>query len=1258
MQQDEHDQELCRKALHWIGISYEYLDPLALCEAISIPDDEDMVDKELLVDPEWVSRSCSSLIRLAGQPSNHPHFQLAHFTVKEYLRSIRAQSKRSAFRFSEDEAVRDLTKTSLRLLTFQEFERPPMVASSEIQRMELRNEQHPFYVFAAVHMFNPGILDVLHLCLEEDTMMRYARELFSPEKRGIFISWLLQVIWNWTGATFDQDDFSDIVGLVIAPEFSTLHIAAILALPSVCKHLIDTEKVDLNICSQRGTPLHALLAGAAILHPRLSEYKSENHHRWRISSNPRVYDQLQQCLETFIQHGADTSIRWNTASVFQMAINNSVRTVHKQSWIEPLIVPSTIIHEDCILHFKAELAAGSIDRSILDAIVALSSEPEVSYGWTRLASLIKTRRMEETDYGECDVPLGLQGSLSDEDFIDGLRISLDQKLTDTLRIFVRDSRFRPDIYIPCGNSTSMPILHFAIGSRGLSSVELLLEAGCNPSVVHESYGYTSLHACAFMDTDDGAITTLLLKSGVVDSARDNDGKTCWHCAAEKGNITVLKVLLDLGCDTKQSLATTSNAGRTPLASAILGKEVESALVLLDHCSTDSNAFQSDQSLLDQAAAIGSTDLFQRLHDKLEQAGATRELQGAKPLDHINMVCSPKLLDYLLDSWPAGSINDSHVLEGYLLDANSGFFKDPAMYPPRDDMAHIIRRLLPSIDIGDDVEGTTPQQFWNTFCEEVVPYLTKTCDHQESQCRTDLIIMIFEILIEVGVLSSFERNAHIPSYRTYFRSLVGRNHLQCSWITSSAQKILAATSLQVDLANEAVAGELLLCALQQSNIDLVRQLLDRGVDVHAAHGLLSPVEQACYGSYLPSFHSVIENSDKTRINGAGSQGKTWLHWVVSGTVPGYLAKIEKLLDLGANIDSEVEDSHGDTALTLASRTHRQDIVALLVAKGANSLHRARDGWTIVHAAAATGDLRYIHALISQEIPSSFWLATCEASLINRNGRPHITQKTTAIHLAARDGRSGILRYMSRNRVPFDVDAVTGHPRLRPLHVACLSGHLDVVEFLISSKVNVNVRDADGQLPIDYARRDGRLEIFKCLIKAGSEVPLRHLSASIQRLMSRESEYILDSDSEGISQFNFERAIVRGDINYCKELVGRGQSVNAKLLTTPYTPLVCAMVEGQIEIVDWLVSIGIEVTNPDSEALHPSLRCIASLATHYISSPQTLATVLTLALEQNANWYGSILSPLHVAILDNTAGRLKIILKHIRENNHAYRYDSAS
>lgn len=209
----------------------------------------------------------------------------------------------------------------------------------------------------------------------------------------------------------------------------------------------------------------------------------------------------------------------------------------------------------------------------------------------------------------------------------------------------------------------------------------------------------------------------------------------------------------------------------------------------------------------------------------------------------------------------------------------------------------------------------------------------------------------------------------------------------------------------------MAIELLSQAVFSSSVELVRELLDRGVDVDAAHGRLSPLEEACHSSYLAVFHLVIRHSDAAFINRTGSRGKTLLHWVVSGSASGCAEKIEELLRLGANVDSETDDPSVDTALTLASRACMQDIVELLVARGADSLHSGRDGWTILHAASAEGDFRYIQHLLLSDTPDSFWLGVCDMRLLPWNT---IVKKSTAIHFAARHGRTHFLARLIRTK----------------------------------------------------------------------------------------------------------------------------------------------------------------------------------------------------------------------------------------------------
>lgn len=1261
MREEYHNMEICRRALRWIGLKDKTLNVLALCEALSVPNDEDVIDIEHLVDPDWVSRICSSLIRLSAHESDQPHFQFAHFTVREYLRNIDPQSKRSFFRSSNEEAIQDLFRTSLRFLTFPLFDQKPTIAASEIERMTERNEKHPFYPVAAGYMFcSRGEYHEdthLSIVLDDEPMMRYAKALFSPSKTGIFLSWVLEATWHWPDVELREESFFSIMGLLLAPEFSPLHIAAMLSLPSVCALLIENELVDINSCCRLGTPLHALLAGLHLMEPSDDfNYDPGLHYRNIPANAGKRYDLPGKCLKLLLENGADTSLQWNTTSIFEMVINNSINTEDDKLWPLPLIIGPTSVTEDDIKRFAQDLIEESIERPILDAIVTLGSDPSSAPGWARLASLIQTSQIRDGNFTEGgQSPNEIRTRISDEDFTDAVRFSISQGLADFLRDILQDGRFRQDLHIPVRDSVHMPVLHFAIECTRLKSVELLLEAGCDPQVVHEPSGWTSLHVCATHDTGEAAITSLLLKYGAIDSVKDKLGYSCWHIAAGTGNIPVLKALINMSSDIKQSLTTTSSTCKTPLASAIHQGQLDSAIMLLDHCESDTSYFQSDGSLLEKAAAIGSKDLFIRLLDKLREAGATEAIESSKPIHNIGMQCSSELVDHLLGSWIRDG--DFEALVKYLLHANDDIYQDPRRYPSGADISLVVRGLLPPDHVFSHAEETQ-KHFWRTFCELVVSRLTSLCDHKKSRCRAGLITMIFRTLIDTGLLVSYEQTTQLPGYKVLFQALLDRDDLNCSWIAPSVHEVIESCNVSDGLANEVVCIELLSAAIEASNVSLVSELLHRGIDVHASHGSLSPLEEACFTSSQPIFQSVLRNSKKSLITKPGSQGRTLLHWIVGANVPSCLDKIEQLLQWEPNIiDGITDDLVGYTALTLASAAGRQDIVQLLLSRGANPLHRAHNGWTLFHAAALSGNLGYIQSLDPSKTPKSFWMGLCDFSLSGLTAKPLMVKRMTATHIAARNGRSHFLNYLIRKKLLFNVNAVTEYPSLTPLHLACAFGHLEVVEILISCEANVNSRDALGLLPVEIAAEKGHFTIFKTLMKSGSEKPSTRFGHWVERLMSKERASMEEAEfSKSLSQLEFESAIARGELELCQELVAKGQSINAKLPTHSYTPLVHALLEGQASIVDWLISLGVEVTDPVVDALHPSLRCIASLSVHNISSTTTLTAIMTLTLRKGLNWYGNILGPLHVAILDGNMNALDAILSHIRNNDKEYRYAS--
>ncbi|KAG0588087.1 hypothetical protein KC19_2G215000 [Ceratodon purpureus] len=56
--------------------------------------------------------------------------------------------------------------------------------------------------------------------------------------------------------------------------------------------------------------------------------------------------------------------------------------------------------------------------------------------------------------------------------------------------------------------------------------------------------------------------------------------------------------------------------------------------------------------------------------------------------------------------------------------------------------------------------------------------------------------------------------------------------------------------------------------------------------------------------------------------------------------------------------------------------------------------------------------------------------------------------------------------------------------RPLHIACLYGHLSCVQILLAAGANIEVRDEDGGLPLHDACAGGYREIVSMLLRAAN------------------------------------------------------------------------------------------------------------------------------------------------------------------------------
>jgi len=164
----------------------------------------------------------------------------------------------------------------------------------------------------------------------------------------------------------------------------------------------------------------------------------------------------------------------------------------------------------------------------------------------------------------------------------------------------------------------------------------------------------------------------------------------------------------------------------------------------------------------------------------------------------------------------------------------------------------------------------------------------------------------------------------------------------------------------------------------------------------------------------------------------------------------------------------------------------------------------------------------------------------------------------------------------------------------LHLASRNGHLEVVEFLLSKGVDINLQNNFSCTPLSLAVSHGHLEIVKFLIRHGSDVNERDNLGTSPLLSAVMVLPFLDEKGQDVSGNYSVRKL--GDDRYRKEiiklLIEEGADVNAAN-EEGETPLWTASLHGDKEIVELLIKIGADVNTYDNKYRITPLHMVAEL-----------------------------------------------------------------
>lgn len=311
----------------------------------------------------------------------------------------------------------------------------------------------------------------------------------------------------------------------------------------------------------------------------------------------------------------------------------------------------------------------------------------------------------------------------------------------------------------------------------------------------------------------------------------------------------------------------------------------------------------------------------------------------------------------------------------------------------------------------------------------------------------------------------------------------------------------------------------------------------------------------------------------------------------------------------DVDGEIDSTH-DTALTLACAGGHEELVELLLSRGADIEHRDKKGFTPLILAATAGHDKIVEILLNhgadieaqsertKDTPLSLACSggrydVVELILARGANKEHRNVSDyTPLSLAASGGYVNIIRMLLQHQAeinsrtgsklgisPLMLAAMNGHTaavrllldcgsdinaqietnRNTALTLACFQGRHEVVSLLLDRKANVEHRAKTGLTPLMEAASGGYVEVGRVLLDKGADVNAPPVPSS------RDTALTIAAD--------------KGHTKFVELLLQRKAAVEVKN-KKGNSPLWLAANGGHLAVVEMLYAAGADIDSQDN------------------------------------------------------------------------------
>lgn len=252
------------------------------------------------------------------------------------------------------------------------------------------------------------------------------------------------------------------------------------------------------------------------------------------------------------------------------------------------------------------------------------------------------------------------------------------------------------------------------------------------------------------------------------------------------------------------------------------------------------------------------------------------------------------------------------------------------------------------------------------------------------------------------------------------------------------------------------------AIESNSVEMIEFLVNNKLDSKSHYQAVEFIDYAIMRQNQTASIFLMK-WQKPNVNAKPTTGYSYLHMAAQN---GLNELVEYLFENGADVNSK----HNQSTLHAAVEHCHFETVKLLLEKGANPNNEVEfaAGATPIFFACEGGDEKIIEILLEY------------------GADPTKTEKMyqhSPLHMLCLSGHINGVKILLNNH-KIDVNASTIDSS-RPIHFAAERGHLNIVKLLVEHKAPVNNKTIQNITPLHYAAFHGHFEIVKFLVENGAK-----------------------------------------------------------------------------------------------------------------------------------------------------------------------------